>query len=249
MATLDPIQMLWIGPRLSTLERLSIASFLAQGHEVRLFTYGDVEGIPPGVQHHDGREIVPAAQVFTNPSGIGKGSYAGFSSLFRYKLLLDHGGLWCDADVVCLRPFDFETEYVVARERLAPTTASGDTTEKLNPCVLKAPRNSRVMLECYAVCMEANKGELETGDIGPDLITRRFAKHGLDHHALPADAICSVDWWNVQRLVSGPFEEIPGAHALHFWNEVWRFQFMDKDASYPADSIYETLKRRYGVRA
>jgi len=32
-----PVQMLWIGPRLSDLERLSMASFLANGHPVRLF--------------------------------------------------------------------------------------------------------------------------------------------------------------------------------------------------------------------
>jgi len=31
-----PVQMLWIGPRLSNLERLSMASFLANGHPVRL---------------------------------------------------------------------------------------------------------------------------------------------------------------------------------------------------------------------
>src|SRR5260221_760110 len=155
-----PIQMLWIGPRLSALERLSMASFLAHGHEVRLYTYGDVEGIPPGVTHHDGREIVPASQVFTYASGFGKGSYAGFANLFRYKLLLDHGGIWCDSDVVCLRPFDFTDEYVIGRERLPPHVASGDDTTRLATCVLKTPPNSRVMLECYAVCMEVNKTEL-----------------------------------------------------------------------------------------
>lgn len=239
--------MLWIGPRLSNLERLSIASFLANGHEVRLYTYGDVEGIPEGVAHHDGREVVPAAQVFTNPAGIGKGSYAAFSNLFRYKLLLDQGGLWADMDVVCLRPFDFAAEYVIARERLSPNTATAARGDKLNPCVLKAPPNSRVMLECYAVSMDANKGELEAGDIGPDLVTKRFNRHGLDRFALPADAICSVDWWNVHKLVTAPLDDMPQRYGLHFWNEVWRFQRMDKDATFAADGAYETLKRRYGV--
>ncbi len=70
------IQMLWIGPRLSAMERLSIASFLAIGHAVRLYSYGDVEGIPPGVEHHDAREVLPAGSVFTYAEGFGKGSYA-----------------------------------------------------------------------------------------------------------------------------------------------------------------------------
>src|SRR3982751_587646 len=113
----EPIQMLWIGPRLSAMERLSIASFLAHGHPVRLYTYGDVDAIPAGVDHRDGREVLPAASVFTYADGFGKGSYAGFANMFRYKLLLDHGGIWCDTDVVCLKPFDFAAQYVIGRER------------------------------------------------------------------------------------------------------------------------------------
>jgi hypothetical protein len=239
--------MLWIGPRLSILERLSIASFLGNGHEVRLYTYSDVEGIPAGVVRHDGREILPAARVFTKASGIGKGSYAAFSQMFRYKLLLDHGGIWCDADVVCLRPFEFAAEYVIARERLAPNVASKERSEKLNGCVLKVPPNSRVMLECYAICMDANKGELESGDVGPHLVTKRFERHGLDQYALPADAFCPLDWWKLHQLVSGSYEPPPEAFALHFWNAAWKFQGQDKEADYPPDTIYERLKRRYGI--
>jgi hypothetical protein len=242
-----PIHMLWIGPRLSALERLSMASFLAHGHEVRLYTYGDVEGIPPGVMHHDGREIVPASQVFTYASGFGKGSYAGFANLFRYKLLLDHGGIWCDCDIVCLRPFDFTAEYVIGRERLPPHVASGERTEQLANCVLKVPPNSRVMLECYAVVLEVNKSELEWGETGPRLVTQRFARHQLDRFSLPPSAFCPIDWWNAQKLVSEPWQERPESYAIHFWNEAWRFQRLDKDATYPPNSIYETLKRRYGV--
>ncbi len=242
-----PIHMLWIGPRLSALERLSIASFLAHGHAVRLFTYGDVEGIPAGVEHHDGREILPAAQVFTYAAGFGKGSVAGFSNMFRYKLLLDHGGTWCDTDVVCLEAFEFDADYVVASERVPPHVAPPAALAKLNACVLKAPRNSRVMLECYAICTEVDKNSVSWGEIGPDLVTKRFARHGLDAHALAPSAICPIDWWDAEKLVAPSLAVPPGAHAVHFWNEVWRSKGMDKDAPYPADSLFETLKRRYEV--
>ncbi len=227
-----------------------MASFQAHGHTVRLFTYGDVEGIPPGVEHHDGCEILPAAEVFTYASGFGKGSYAGFSNMFRYKLLLDHGGLWCDADVVCLQPFAFAADYVVARERIPPhVSIGGGPAEKLNPCVLKAPANSRVMLECYAICTELDKNGIKWGDIGPNLVTQGFARHRLWEHSLAPDAFCPVDWWNAGELVA-PRGSVPaGTHAIHFWNEVWRHNGMDKDRAYPADSLYESLKRRYGVTA
>ena len=241
--------MLWIGSRLSTLERLSMASFLAHGHPVRLFTYGDVQGIPTGVEHHDGREILPAAEVFTYASGFGKGSYAGFSNMFRYKLLLDHGGIWCDADVVCLHPFDFAAEYVIARERIPPHAAPGAAAEKLNACVLKAPRNARVMLECYAICTELDKNSIQWGDIGPNLVTQRFARHRLQEHSHPPGVFCPVDWWEADKLVAPGGGEPVGAHAVHFWNEVWHHNAMDKNGIYPADCLYETLKRRYGVGA
>src|SRR3954451_19785346 len=60
----EVIQTLWIGPELSTLERLSLRSFLAHGHEVCLYTYGEVRGVPAGGAVRDAAEILPAAAVF-----------------------------------------------------------------------------------------------------------------------------------------------------------------------------------------
>jgi hypothetical protein len=241
--------MLWIGERLSTLERLSIASFLANGHPVHLYTYGPVANVPAGAEIRDANEILTRDLVFPNPPGFGQGSFAGFSNMFRYKLLLDHGGMWCDCDVVCLRPFEFAGDYVVARERNPPHAPSAGDTEKLNGCVLKAPRNARVMLECYAICTELDKNSLKWGDIGPDLVTKRFLRHRLEQHSLPPSAFCPIDWWEADKLVAPGVREPAGAHAVHFWNEVWRHNAIDKDGAYPADCLYEAFKRRYGVRA
>jgi hypothetical protein len=248
MPTGEPINMLWIGPRLSALERLSIASFLDNGHPVRLFTYGDVEGIPAAVEHHDGREILPAGSVFTYADGFGKGSYGGFANLFRYKLLLDHGGYWSDSDTVCLKPFDFQAEYVIGRQRNLPDAATGRQTERLNIGVLKVPPNSRVMLECYAIVNEADKSLLQWGESGPELATKRFQRHGLEVHALPPEAFYPVDWWNTPDLVTKPLDVGPATYAVHFWNQIWRHKGLDKDGEYPASCAYEMLKRRYGVQ-
>ena len=56
---LDIIQSLWIGDSLSVMERLSLSSFLKNGHEVHLYTYGGVKGVPAGVVVKDAAEIVP----------------------------------------------------------------------------------------------------------------------------------------------------------------------------------------------
>ena len=39
---------LWVGDTLSTMERLSIASFLAQGYEYHLYVYQTVSNVPRG---------------------------------------------------------------------------------------------------------------------------------------------------------------------------------------------------------
>ena len=247
MPTGAPIQMLWIGPRLSALERLSILSFLGNGHPVRLYTYGDVEGIPDGVEHRDGREVLPAESVFTYAEGFGKGGYSGFANLFRYKLLLDQGGYWSDTDTVCLKPFDFAADYVIGRERNPPDAATGVRTERLNIGVLKVPPNSRVMLECYAISNEADKSLLRWGETGPVLATKRFQRHGLEAHALPPEVFYPVDWWNAQELVTRPLMVGPQTYAVHLWNQMWRAKGLEKDGVYPADCAYEMLKQRYGV--
>lgn len=59
--------------------------------------------------------------------GIRQGSYSAFSNQFRYTLLYDKGGWWVDTDVVCLRRFDFDDDFVFATERTpdhATTAAS-----------------------------------------------------------------------------------------------------------------------------
>ena len=74
------VQSLWIGNRLSTLERLAIASFLANGHEYHLYGYGDVQGVPRGVTLKDGNAILPESRLFTYSDGFAKGSYAAVSN-------------------------------------------------------------------------------------------------------------------------------------------------------------------------
>jgi hypothetical protein len=117
-AASDPIQMLWIG-ELSKLERMALASFVANGHIVHLYAYDELAGVPAGVQVIDAREILPEERIFRYgpEAGAGEGSLANFANLFRYKLLYERGGWWVDADVVCLRPFDFDAPTLEALRR------------------------------------------------------------------------------------------------------------------------------------
>jgi hypothetical protein len=113
---------LWIG-ELTRLELLAIHSFAARGHDFHLWRYEETtERLPRNVVIRDANEILPYEDVFRkgerdSDSGLGEGSYATFSDLFRARLLYELGGIWVDMDVVCLRPFGFEAPYVFRGHR------------------------------------------------------------------------------------------------------------------------------------
>src|SRR5439155_16599679 len=137
--------MLWIGPRLSVLERLSIASFVANGHDVHLYVYDEPENVPDQARLCDAAGVLSPSWIFTYRE---TGSYAGFSNFFRYKLLLSRGGWYVDTDTVCLRPFDFAAPYVFSSEY-------GDPDALVNATIIKAPRASRVMRRAWRACRRA----------------------------------------------------------------------------------------------
>lgn len=237
--------MLWIGDRLSTMERLCVASFVAHGHELHLYAYGPLAGVPEGAQLRDAREIMPASSVYTYATGPGAGSPSAFSNEFRYKLLLERGGAWSDTDVVCLRPFTFlETmPQVFSSERLRP--GFGQASWQANPGLVKVPPGAPFSARCHEFASAANRGALTWGTTGPRLVNRVIDELGLGEFVLPPHAICPVDWWDLTSIVAGPVPDAPGIYGLHLWNEMWRRSGLDKDARYPARGAYETLKRRY----
>lgn len=129
----NTIQSLWVGQRLSTMERLSIASYLYHGHSYHLYTYGSVSGVPTRVMVRDASEILPKSEISKFRH------IANFSDYFRYNLLLKKGGWWCDTDTVCLRPFDLIDEHVFVQEY------PYEKHTLINGGYLKAPANSPVM--------------------------------------------------------------------------------------------------------
>ena len=227
----EPIQSLWIGPRLSAMERTCLASFLRCGHEVHLYTYGDADGVPPGVVVRDGGEILPAERIFRYRE---HDTVSGFSNFFRYKLLLERGGWWVDTDLICLRPFTFEGDYVFASELskgAAVVTSSA----------IKAPRGSEAMKFAWDFCNARDPMSLRWGETGPALVQQVVERFALHDAVQPPSVFCPIPFWEWRRIVE---IDVPlgDAHAVHLWNELWRRNGVDKDASYEPASLYERLK-------
>ncbi len=234
------VQSLWVGTRLSTMERVSIRSYLDQGHAFHLFTYRSVDGVPAGAVVRSGEEVLPATDIFRYRRGRGRGSVAAFSNPFRYRLLLDRGGWWSDLDSVCLKPLDFAEDHVFGYER----SPNGGTL--VGTGLLKAPAGSRLMEYCWHASREVDRSRLEWGEIGPRLITRAVAAVGVPVRIVAPDVFYPIDFWRIWKLVLD--RRIPdGCHAIHLWNSGWRLHWLDPDAVYHPDCIYEQLKRRYGV--
>jgi len=233
----ETIQALWIGKRLSTMERLCISSFLRNGHPFHLYVYQDTENVPVGTVVLDGNTILPASRIFMYNEHK---TYSGFANFFRYKLLLEKGGWFVDADTVCLRPFDFAGDYVFSSEAI-------NGRQLVNVGAMKVPAGSPVMRYAWDACEKMNTGELKWSQSGPGLTREAINHYALERFVQSSEVFCPVHFsiWEqmLDPSITWTFDE--STRAVHLWNELWRRSDQNKDAEYPPGCLYEQLKRRY----
>lgn len=244
------IQTLWVGENLSIMEQLSISSFLQHGHAVHLYIYDEVKGVPKGTNLKDANEIIPSERIFKYKR---QDSYAGFANLFRYKLLFEKGGYWVDSDVVCLKPFQFEPIHMFARDRGRRRPL--DWLRKryhVSNWFIRAPTRSKIMYYCYREALKRDPEKLVWGETGPRLITTAVNKFRMQGYIAPQGTFFPIDAWQWKQLVNDSFianqkwrTAGQSCYAVHLYNDMWRRNNIDKNASFPKHSIYERLKRLY----
>jgi len=233
----DAIQSLWVGPRLSVMERLSIVSFLKNGHSYTLYAYGPVEGLPEGAELKDANEMLPSSTIFTYPEYA---TYSGFSNFFRYKLLLERGGWWVDTDMICLKPFSFAAEYVFSSER-------GGGGPRVNVGAIKVPAGSAVMRYAWEACQGMDRAQLKWGQCGPLLAGAAVEACSLQAYVQPPEVFCPVHFSEWEKILdpAATWQLSEATLAIHCWNELWRRSNQSKDTTYDSGCLYENLKRRY----
>lgn len=263
----DIIQSLWIGDSLGPLQRLSIASFRHFDHEYHLYCYRPVANIPASVTCRDGNEILSESEIFSYQTGPGQGSVAAFSNLFRYKLLMDRGGWWVDADVVCLRPFEFPEPVVLAgayrlderslaRRICARFTSliSGRQPGSYNvaTAIIKLPPRHAVARLCYETAARLARPTVKWGQIGPDLLTRVVRQtQTADSVKCPA-VFCPHPWWQWRSFLSPNPRACLSfitskTYSVHLWHELWRRAGMNREFAVPPTSYYGELLRKYST--
>lgn len=233
------VQSLWIGDRMTTLEKLAICSHLHFEHEYHLYIYGRVDGVPDGVVMKNGNEILPESEIFSYQTQWGRGSFSAFSNFFRYKLLYEKGGWWVDSDLVCVQRLEFDEPEMFASEIL------DDGEQHPTTCAIKCPPHHPLANYCWNECLAKDRSKIVWGETGPRLLEEAIHLLKLQRKVLPHKAFCPINYYDFQRLVSPTDRNLGDSYAIHFWNEMWRRQGLDKDGNYSQDSIYEKLKREF----
>jgi hypothetical protein len=234
------VQGLWIGSRLPTMQRISIASFLARGHEYHLFTYTAVEGVPKGVVLRDAAEILPENLVFRDNL---ENTYAAFSDYFRYRLLLGQGGIWVDTDQICIKRFDFDSPYVFSSE----CTREDPCGPVPNGGVIKAPKGASVLEYADGVCRAKDPQALAWAEVGPKLVAEAIRMFDLEDYVMPPASFCPLHWWRFRDVLlpRRTLEFSPKTYAVHLWYAIWLRNGVDPDAAFHPDCVYEQWKDEY----
>ncbi len=241
-----PVQSLWIGT-LGLLERLSMASFIANGHSYHLYAYDLSLEVPHGVELKDARAILPEQDIYTYTTGAAKGGVSAFADWFRYTLLAIKGGWWADTDVICLKPFDFNTEVVLGYER---TRWGG---KKICVGVLFAPPAHSLMQACASDAAATNRQHVRFAQNGEPIMRRHVAAQHLTSCIQPPDTFNPINWWRSADIAKPGTVSLlsPSSSAVHCFGESWRWRLRQEyeaqfhNRHFPADSLLGHLQTRY----
>jgi hypothetical protein len=261
--TATPIDMFWHGPALSRVEQLAMSSFLAHGHPVHLHVYREPGGVPRGVELIDAGATLPETELFVHERS---GSIAAFADWFRYRLLNRQGGLWADTDIICLRPWQYATPEIFARQ----------DEHTINNAVLGLSRGHALAAFLARCCEQPNRilpydsfrtrrrklvrrlfrgnrrGNIDWGEYGPAGLTAAATHLGYADRALPAWHFYPITYRN-WRTIFEPSTAATNAAlerscGLHVWNEMTRqAPGFDKNAHFAPDSLFEQLCMRHEV--
>ncbi|MFO7789194.1 MAG: glycosyltransferase [Bacteroidales bacterium] len=233
------VHALWIGNQLSFVEKLTIKSFIDHGFDFNLWLYNPlVTSVPEQVNIRDAAEIIPRHDVFnykyTNQFGHGKGSFAGFSDIFRYKLLYEYGGWWTDMDVTCLKTPDFADDYVFRTHHSLPLVGN----------IMKVPPKSELMKLCYKEASDKITENNRDWHLPIQILADNVDKFGLSKYIRN---FSNQDSWNIIRNLLQKNMEMPEHwYFIHWVNEEWRRNRISKLRTIKG-SVLDTLLDKYDI--
>lgn len=266
--TLPTIGCLWIGGELSWLEQLCLKSFVDHGHEVILYSYDKVKGVPKGVTRGDAAEILPGDKIVRHAN---TGSPAYHADIFRLHMLNQTDHIWADTDAFCVQPWDIKKDahfhgWISDNKPMVNNGVLGlPKTSKTLKAMLKFTEDEYPIPPWYS---EDRKDELQTlkdkgdgmhvslfpwGVWGPDALTWFLKDTGEISHSLPGHVIYPVPFslagvtLNPDRHAKAEGFIKHDTLSIHFWGRRFR-NIAAKYDGMPAKGCYvETLLKRHQI--
>lgn len=231
---LPTIVSFWHGP-MSWLERLSIASFMRAGHQVEVYAYDAVDGLPADAIARDAAEVLPRDKLVFYK---GKGTPGVFSDYFRMSVLRQGRGVYADLDVYCVRPIKGPPDYLMAYERPG----------SINGAVLHIPADAPLLDDLLAIFTIAHRPLLEPflppfrrlevaarrlfgehiapedmqyGATGPMALTYYMRRRGLEGLVRPSTVLYPIPYAGIPALMQPGTSIDPSITsdtlAVHLW--------------------------------
>jgi hypothetical protein len=261
--SLPDIHTLWIGPRLTWLERLSLCSWLEHGHHVILWCYESIEGVPAGVQLADAEAILPKSSVIRHRES---GSVTLFSDRFRLHLLQRRRATWLDADMLLLRPL-YST---------SPHLFGWENPSSISNAVMRLPSGSPVLKDLTRLTdaavpipgwwlpkerlrqrlkgligLHERREDMDWGSFGPRALTYYLKRRNLADFALPIEAFYPIPWNDFLLFFASPDAISPRltdrSIGVHLWSSSCIQERKDKPP--PANSWFALMCERYAISA
>ncbi len=202
----------WHGP-LDRLRRLCLASQVAAGHKVTVYSFDPIADLPYGVGNAEAEATLPHSFSEKLRPPLPDGSWRDwttlqFSDFFRMRLMARNAGLWLDADVLLLKPVEIDP---------AKPYFAWERPRQLGNSVLYLPPNHPVVAAFEELMREdeltpdwlalrhrltfmvrkIRGGSHRLSDIrvaiyGPAALTALARRAGELHHALPRKSFYAV---------------------------------------------------------
>ncbi|MEM7470919.1 MAG: hypothetical protein AAF340_06150 [Pseudomonadota bacterium] len=259
------IAQLWIGGALTYMEQLCAVSFRDAGHHVKMYTYGEVQNIPDGIEVCDANEIMPMGDVIAHKR---TGSPAPQADKWRYNMLAKTDDqIWADTDAYCVKRFTSDNGHFHGWE----------STHHINNGVVGLPSNSDALSQLidftsdeYAIPdwfkpelraeMERKKdegnpvhvGEQSWGVWGPQALTHYLHKTGEQKYAMPIDALFPISF-KKRRMMLKPNADLSeyitnNTLSIHFWGRRMRMRIIEREGGEPhKDSLIGKLLSKHGI--
>jgi hypothetical protein len=235
----------WQGQRLSAFEAACMHSFVAEGHEVTLFSFDAVANVPLGVKERDASLIADKGGL-TAFSVNGVPSVSHFSDYFRYVMFAKTELTWIDTDVLLLRNWDHDS---------GVTLLALESPRSICNAVMRLSSREPILQELIARTEALMNRPIRWGDTGPRLLTRLAGAQALMSGAQPVHRHFPIhynDFWKVflPEYAEECRAQCEAARTLHLWNNIverlgfWK-EYLPPEDSYLHDLFIEKGCGRY----